>query len=208
MSTEKEKQTREIYDSRSYEWLEYSGGKDRACFWQEELSSFLDHLGQGKRVLEVGCGPATDGKYLLGGGCRDVVSIDYSSGMLKMAGEILPPASGRPDLCQMDAYHLGFPPESFDGFWATAVFVHLADPEVSLNEIHRVLKPAGYGLISVKEGQGERIDQRTGYYFHDYPGSGPGNFPSILSETGFQVVESGVRQYPGRNWLTYLVQKK
>lgn len=208
MLTEREKKNRLIYDTRPYEWLNASGGKDRACFWQEEMSSLMDCLGTDQKVLEIGCGPATDGKYLLESGCKEVVSVDYSAGMLQIAKEIQPPGAGKPDLCRMDAYHLAFPRQSFDGIWASALFVHLENPEVALEEIHRVLKPAGYGFISVKEGVGERIDERTGYYFRDYPESGPGNFPSYLSKAGFNVIESKVRPGYGRNWLTYLIRGK
>lgn len=208
MQTEREKQTQINYDLRPYEWLEYSGGKDRKCYWQKEMNSFLSNLGKDKKVLEIGCGPATDGKFLLSGGCKDVVSIDYSIGMLNMAKAILKTTDSKPQLCKMDAYNIGFEDNSFDGFWATAVFVHISEPKKVFDEIHRVLKPKGYGFLSVKEGEGERVDEKTGYYFHYFPVDGEDSISSTLLKTGFKTVNMEKRETPKYNWLTYLVQKK
>ena len=62
--TEHERQTLEKYDVTAKEWLDHSGGPDRPCFWPDELKEFVSLLGEKKLVIELGCGPATDGKYL------------------------------------------------------------------------------------------------------------------------------------------------
>lgn len=206
--TERELATRQNYDEKAYEWLNVSGGRDRPCFWQKEMDAFMSLLGKSKSVIELGCGPATDGKYLLESGCKSVVSIDYSSGMLKMARDVLQAAPQKPVLAQMDMYNLTFPKNTFDGFWATASFLHLENPWQAVREANRVLKPGGFGFLSIKEGEGEKVDPRTGYYFHYFSKFSFSSFGSILSTSGFNIVSSEVREAPNHNWLTYIVQKQ
>jgi SAM-dependent methyltransferase len=43
-----------------------------------------------------------------------------------------------------DAYNIPFPDEYFEGAFCCWLFEHLPDPERSIKEIHRVLKPGGY----------------------------------------------------------------
>lgn len=205
--TEREVQTKENYDEHCYEWLEVSGGRDRSGYWKEEMKIFMDYLGRGKKVIELGCGPATDGKYLLQAGCSKVLSTDYSKGMLKMAQDVLGGTELKPNLLQTDMYNLSFSDDSFDGFWATASMLHLEKPQRAVAEAKRILKPGGVGFISVKEGEGERVDSKTGYYFRYHSQSGPGSFEELLTESGFSILKSVLRPASPYNWLTYFVQK-
>jgi uncharacterized protein YbaR (Trm112 family) len=48
-----------------------------------------------------------------------------------------------------DGHYLPFKKESFDVVWLCAVLEHIQNPFIVMDEVHRVLKPGGYVLISV-----------------------------------------------------------
>jgi ubiquinone/menaquinone biosynthesis C-methylase UbiE len=197
--TEHERQTLEKYDVSAKEWLDHSGGPDRPCFWQDELKEFVSRLGQTKLVIELGCGPATDGKYLSQSG-EVVLSTDYSETMLALAKELNPLGS----YAKMDMQDLHLPDNLFDGFWATACLLHLENPEKALDEIIRVSKNGAVGFITIKDGEGEEINPKTGYYFKYYHGL---EFEGILYQNKFEVLATGTKAgSPGHDWLTYLVR--
>lgn len=197
--TENEIHTRQLYDEKAEEWLKFSGGRDRKFYWQKEFDDFWWNLPIEGKILEIGCGPATDGKYMKEALLRSV-SFDYSRSMLKIARELNPSS----DLIEMDMYKMGLPSNHFDGFWAAASILHLENPERALKEIHRVTKNGGTGFISVKEGEGEGIDSRTGYYFKYYSLE---SFTKILQKSGFEILKDAKREgTPSHAWLTYIVR--
>lgn len=197
--TERERSTQSLYELNARSWLEYSGGKNRECFWPEGLSAFKTLLPENARILEVGCGPATDGKYLTGMG-YSVISSDYANSMMNLAKELNP--EGRYLLA--DTQQLSFPDSSFDGFWATASLLHLENPTQALMELARVTKNAGVGFISIKEGKGESTDPRTGYYYKYYS---PKEFGNILYENNFEILNDGRKAgTSNHDWLTYLIR--
>ena len=81
------------------------------------LRKFAKYL-KGKRILDVGCGPGHDSKWLHKHG-YDVIGIDNSTGMLREARKRVPKVK----FIKMDMRHLKFPKESFDGLWVCAVNV-------------------------------------------------------------------------------------
>ncbi|MCX6704883.1 MAG: class I SAM-dependent methyltransferase [Candidatus Woesebacteria bacterium] len=149
--------------------------------------------------MEVGCGPATDGKYLNKLGAN-VLSTDYSETMLSIAKELNPQGH----FMKMDMQDLHFKDNSFDGFWATACLLHLEDPDKAIRELVRVTKKGGVGFISIKEGDGKEVDPRTGYFFRYYHHP---EFVRKLSRLGVQTIRSGRKAgSPNHDWLTYLVR--
>jgi len=197
--TERERHTVDNYDVAAEDWLAHSGGRDRACFWAEEMQKLVNELPGQKYVLEVGCGPATDGKYLTEKGAK-VLSTDYTNSMLQIAKELNPKGV----YSQMDMTDLGLPADTFDGFWATACLLHLENPDKALGELTRVTKRGGAGFISIKEGDGEYVDPRTGYYFRYYRNPG---FILKLRDMGLEVISSGRKAgSPNHDFLTYLVK--
>jgi ubiquinone/menaquinone biosynthesis C-methylase UbiE len=149
--------------------------------------------------LEVGCGPATDGKFLEKAGAK-VTSTDYSVSMLQIAKKLNPAAV----LAKMDMKDLGFSNDSFDGFWATACLLHLENPGHALRELVRVTKIGGVGFISIKEGDADAVDSRTGYYYHYFRNPA---FIQTLKENGLSTFMLGRKEgTPNHDWLTYLVR--
>src|SRR5215510_4283994 len=97
----------------------------------------------GGRILEVGVGT---GISLPDYTRRNrLVGVDLSEPMLRKAQErvseeALPNVEG---LAVMDAEHLGFPDASFDVVVAQYVITVVPNPEATLDEFARVLKPGG-----------------------------------------------------------------
>lgn len=101
---------------------------------------------EGGQVLDVGCGTGGFLYELQRTGKYQVIGIDINEYALSLAqqqgirvqyGELV-------DLC--------FPAASFDVVTAWEVIEHVRDPEATLGEIHRVLKPTGTLLLSTPNG--------------------------------------------------------
>lgn len=129
----------------------------------------------GGPVLELGCGTGRLMLPLVGAG-YEVVGVDSSPGMLKLARERLQAAGRRDwnllyadlaDLESLDAERFGMT------FCALNTWAHIADLEEAvrvLKAVHRVLRPAGLLLIDIEDpvnrvaGRGELL---LGGVFHD-----------------------------------------
>ncbi len=105
----------------------------------------LCELGQGKRILDVGCGTGTNSIRLAEKfGCH-VIGIDISEKMIERAKEKATSSNMTDNVEFMvgDAYHLQFQNDSFDVI--ITIFVsHLLDLHRAFKEFKRVLKVGGY----------------------------------------------------------------
>jgi len=97
----------------------------------------------GGRVLEVGIGTGIS-LPLYSGNCR-LCGVDISGPMLRKAQErvVELDLANVEGLWVMDAEHLTFPDESFDVVVAQYVITTVPNPEATLDEFARVLKPGG-----------------------------------------------------------------
>ena len=123
-------------------------GRDQA--WRRTA---IDRL-PGGRILDLGAGTGAANEVF---GDREVVALDPSPQMLALndsshrlvaAGEALPLAN-----------------ESFDAVFSAYVFRNLDSVDVTLNEIHRVLRPGGMvGIVDLgrPEGSVQRSVHRAG----------------------------------------------
>src|SRR3954464_10258709 len=97
----------------------------------------------GGRILEVGVGTGIS----LPDYARSnrLVGIDISAPMLRRAQERVAEhgLSNVEALAVMDAKHLAFPDDAFDVIVAQYVITAVPDPEATLDEFARVLKPGG-----------------------------------------------------------------
>jgi len=97
----------------------------------------------GGRILDVGVGTGIS----LPDYSRSnrIVGVDYSEPMLRKARErvIEHKLDNVECVAVMDAKHLGFPDNSFDVVVAQYVITAVPEPEATLDEFARVLKPGG-----------------------------------------------------------------
>jgi ubiquinone/menaquinone biosynthesis C-methylase UbiE len=121
------------------------------------VDRFLDLVGPGAHVLDLGCGAGRDMAWLENRGAI-VVSSDLSMEMLVQARR-----RARGSLVQADMRHLPFQRGCFQGVWCGATLLHLpkADAPRALTEVHRVLTPEGAVFLSVQEGMGEGWEHTT-----------------------------------------------
>jgi ubiquinone/menaquinone biosynthesis C-methylase UbiE len=197
ISKEEEKTTK-FYDDNAEEWVSsHSGGR----FWGGEIDRFYELLPSGK-LLEIGSGGGRDAKDLIKLG-YEYVGTDISEGLLKEARKHNPGAT----FLKQSVYDLDFPENTFDGFWASAVLLHIPKDRISeaLGTIHNVVKAGGIGFIAIKQGLGEKVE-KEGRFFAYYDN---GEFKDKLEESDFEIVDSKVRPVSeNTTWLIYFVKVK
>ncbi len=200
--TNKEKLTIETYKQAPLNWSVYfdSGGG-----WPLEMKEFHRLLPKG-RILEVGAGGGRDARELIKLGYT-YIGIDISEPLLVIARKNCPGA----EFINMSLYDLHFP-EKFDGFWASAVLLHI--PKKRINNVLQKLKSAqkkgAIGFISIKDGQGEEVTSKeinglNGKRFFAYWSKN--EFSEILDRNGFGILHYGYRRVTlNTNWHTFIVQ--
>lgn len=96
------------------------------------------------RWLDYGCAEGWYAEALLDHGASEVVGVDVEEDRIKEAlAHEIPNASFYP----YNGSDLDFPDNSFDGVLVNEVLEHVADEQVSLREICRVLRPGGYLVL-------------------------------------------------------------
>jgi len=193
-------ETVKYYDQEANSWSASHGGDDKESWWKDEMLRFNEYLPSGK-VIEIGSGVGKDAQALISFG-YDYVGTDASIGLIKLAKQRNPSAQ----FIQKYAHELDPSFGEFDGFWASAVLLHIPRNEIetSLFAISSVLRNEGVGFITMKEGEGERIEKKTGRLFTYYKEE---EFRDVLESTGFSVLEVGRRDTEKDNWLIYYVKK-
>lgn len=93
------------------------------------LSSLIDLDGNGKVMLEVGCGERDCEQFFESCGFR-YIAVDYEK------------RGGGPDLL-VDAHRMPFRDKSIDSYYSDSVYEHLASPLTAALEAKRILKSGG-----------------------------------------------------------------
>ena len=102
----------------------------------------------GRRVLEVGCGAASAGRWLATRGAR-VTAVDLSAGMLRHAATAARTCGVRIPLVQCDAMALPLRDGVFDiAFTAFGAVPFVDDSAAVMREVFRVLRPGGRWVFS------------------------------------------------------------
>jgi arsenite methyltransferase len=161
-------------------------------------------LRPGDRVLDVGVGPgllAAEMAAEVGPDGR-VCGIDISDSMLALAGTRAKVPDGPPiELELADAGRLPHGAESFDVVVSTQVFEYLDDVPGALNEIRRVLRPAGrvvlldtdWGSIVWRSTDDTRMGRvLTAFEEHLEDPHLPRTLGDSLSKAGFTVTHQQV----------------
>lgn len=115
------------------------------------LSEFLtecrERKGERLRILEVGCGPGLSLSDLGRDSGQQLVGIDYSLEMLRLARENTAELTPRPSVLRASAFQLPFGDETFDFVYATR-FIHMfRDKKPVLDELRRVTHRNGLLVV-------------------------------------------------------------
>ncbi len=108
-----------------------------------DFSSF-----RGKQLLEVGCGLGIDLVRFAQAGAQ-VTGVDLSATAIELACKNFANNDLKATLQVMNGEALGFEDRSFDAVYAHGVLQYSADAGQMINEIYRVLKPAGEAILMV-----------------------------------------------------------
>jgi ubiquinone/menaquinone biosynthesis C-methylase UbiE len=108
----------------------------------------LKRLGDvsGKYLLDLGCGAGENSVYFATLGARCVAS-DYSPGMVETALKLAEKNGVVVEGRVVNAMAIDFPDNTFDIVYASNLLHHIPDPKVTLQEMHRVLKPGGFACF-------------------------------------------------------------
>lgn len=155
--------------------------------------AFLDEV-DGRRLLDIGCGPGADIEPFLGAG-YDVTGLDITRPFLRAASDHVPEAT----LVQGDMRRLPFGDGTFDGVWASASFHHVPERAAisALEECGRVLRPSGVAFVSVKREGFEKPADRDRHFEYYRPEA----FREMVGNAGLEVVDF----VTGENWISVLV---
>lgn len=101
---------------------------------------------RGLKVLEIGCGLATDGAQFAKAGAN-YTGVDLTDTAVELARRNFELQGLAGEFRTDDAENLGFPDESFDIVYSHGVLHHTPDTRQAVNEIHRVLRPNGRAIV-------------------------------------------------------------
>lgn len=139
----------EYADPKRYIELVGFEGNWRDLFWNRDYLALLtSRLGiRGVRdVLDVGCGAGHWGRALLPHLPEArLVGVDREAAFLELARRDGPTGA---EYLVGEAESLPFPDDSFDLVTCQLVLIHIADPEVAIAEMRRVLRPGGILLAA------------------------------------------------------------
>ena len=139
----------------------------------------------GGRILEVGVGTGIS-LPLYSGNCR-LCGVDISAPMLRKAQERVTELNlaNVEGLWVMDAAHLSFPDNSFDAVVAQYVITTVPNPEATLDEFARVLRPGGEIVLMSRIGT-KRASALAQTLVPTGGGGSAGapSFPSLVTHAG------------------------
>ena len=108
-------------------------------------------VGDGDRVLDIGCGPGASLERARQTGA-EVFGVDPSPGMVARAARRVPDAT----VVEGSAETLDFPNDYFTHVWTISSFHHWADPGQGIEQARRVLAEGGRCLIVERKLKGRR----------------------------------------------------
>jgi len=159
---------------------------DRQAFDQaKELEEFASLLPKNAKVLDVGCGAGIPvAKFLVESGF-EVVGIDFSEKMLRLARENMPQTT----FIRKDMTRLGFADNSFEGLTAFYSIIHVPREKHSLlfKSFNRILKPNGIMLVCMGPDEWEATEDYYGtkMFWSQY---GPEKSLQLVKDAGFEVI--------------------
>jgi len=156
-------------------------------------------------VLELGCGDGRDAIDIIEH-AETYTGIDYSSGLIGLAKELLPAADFR--VCDMQNFD--YPTRVYDVVFAFASVLHIDKTSLRdlMKPVARSLKAGGIFFITTKYADKykskwkEDIHGKRLFYYYS---------PKILtavSKEYFEVLYGEVEQIEGKSWTVMALRKK
>jgi len=133
-------------EGRLATWYAATTAKSMRDF-QELAQRIAREVPAGARVLEIAPGPGYLSIELAKLGPFRVTGVDLSADMVRIARAKAEQAGVSVDFQQGNSSNLPFPAGTLDFLVCRAAFKNFAQPVRALQEMHRVLKPGGRGLI-------------------------------------------------------------
>lgn len=139
-----------LVDVEQLDWKRGANANDYFNYMYRRFSSHIyDNaaLEDGQKILILGCGAGSDEKNIKHFYPNtELWSIDISSEMLTRAIASHSPSH----FAQAVAELLPFPDACFDRVISREVIEHVAEPDVMMKEVQRVLKPGGIAVITTE----------------------------------------------------------
>lgn len=199
--------TRQSYDSTA---VEYNENTVR-LHPKQRAASFLSYLAPNAAILDVGCGPGRDAKYLAKCGFQ-VTGFDLSPHMIELARREVPDAN----FLVMDIEKMAFQEGQFDAIWSSASLLHIPKNKLPhvLQRLHHFLRTDGVLYLSVKKGMGEILEADQRYdgvekfwsYFQEE------ELIEYLKDAGFVILENHLYEKSATHqthpWIAIICKKE
>lgn len=188
------------YDRNAAAW---AAAKTNSFLHEDQFRRFTRLLRAGSRVIDIGCAHGRHVPLFLGIGQRlRYEGLDLSRGLLAIARRRYP---------QLPFYRANIADrrsllkKRFDGFWASAVLMHVPLPEwpKMLENIERLVKPGGAGYVflpNARPGRSSKTDRRHFTYWT------PKRFRSVVTPRGWSILESGRMLMADDTWYWFIVR--
>ena len=180
--TKQEKLVEEGYKKMAEEYHVSRGIFDN----KKELKEFSGLLPKGAKILDVGCGTGIPtAKFLVNTGF-EVIGIDFSERMLKLAKKNVPKAK----FIKMNMIKLNFKENSFDGLTSLYAIFHVPKEKhlAIFRNFHKIIKPKGIMLISL----GYKELEETSEDFHGakmyWSSFTPEKSLQMIKDAGFEII--------------------
>ncbi len=161
--------------------------------WSEKLDFYLKDI-EGKKVLDIGCGPGFFTIILSEKG-YDVTAFDYSPDMLKEAEKNVQNSGYSAKFVRGDAQNLPFEDEEFDIIVSRNLTWNLESPKKAYEEWLRVLKPKG--IIINCDGNHYSYMYRDEYELErEQWGLGIGHNPEYIGNVDTSVIDDIAKDLP------------
>jgi ubiquinone/menaquinone biosynthesis C-methylase UbiE len=153
-----------------------------------EIADWME-AGPGDRILDIGSGIGGPARYFASRFGCEVTGIDLMSEFCDVARHLthLLDLDGRVAFELGDALAMPFADASFDGAYSMNVSMNIADKAAFYREVHRVLKPGAWLVLSeLAKGEGGELDFPT-----PWAPSAHASFLSTSDETRRGLQEGG-----------------
>lgn len=198
-------ETLDTYNRSAKELAKYFKGIGPRVKYVERALELAGKTDGSADALELGCGDGRDAVEIIKH-CRTYTGIDYSTGLISLAKELLPSA----DFRVVDMQDFDFPYRKYDVVYAFASILHIDKASLRnlLKSVARSLKVGGIFYISTKYADRYKKewkeDEHGRRLFYFYSPKAIAN----LSKKDFDVVFEEAEIIKGKPWTEMALRKK